>query len=230
MNMQERDGERNLRKTILRTLKERGEVTIADVAARTGVTYEAIRQQMATLQEEGWVTSRRRPSEARETGRPTRLYSLSAAGEHLFPKEYDALGIELIETLHDQLGIDALRTLLGALTEARVRRWEPLLAGKSLEERIEMLKDLYLADDPFMEVERRPDGLRLIERNCPFFNIASAHPALCSVSVSVLTRLLGVKVLREERFQSGDRRCVFRILADTPVVPAVFGFEFEQAI
>jgi predicted ArsR family transcriptional regulator len=89
------------------------------------------------------------------------------------------------------------------------------------------LKGLYLDDDPFMDVEHGPDGIRLIERNCPFLNVAVAHPALCSISVSMLTRLLGVRVVREERFQAGDRRCVFRILPDVPVKLDLFQFEPE---
>ena len=60
-------------------------------------------------------------------------------------------------------------------------------------------------------------GYRVIERNCPYLNAAMKRPALCSVTVNSLTRLLGVRVDREERFQNGDGRCVFRVYADEPV-------------
>ncbi len=229
MQAREKVAEAGLRRLILQMLKERGSVTIAEVAGRANTTYEGVRQQMVALEEEGIVAARLHREEPRVAGRPKRVYALTAAGEHLFPKAYDALGVELLETLRSQLGIDALRAILASLTEARVRRWEPLLDGLSLDARIEALKGLYIDDDPFMDVERGPDGIRLIERNCPFFNVASAHPALCSVSVSVLMRLLGVKVIREERFQAGDRRCVFRLLPEQPIDPSSLMFEFEPA-
>ena len=56
----------------------------------------------------------------------------------------------------------------------------------------------------------------LIERNCPFFSVAQKHPAICSVSVNTLERLLGFKVVREQRFQAGHGRCVFRVRLDEP--------------
>ena len=68
-----------------------------------------------------------------------------------------------------------------------------------------------------MEVEEDADGLRLIEHNCPFLNVAQHHPALCSVTINTLSRLLGVRVVREERFQTGNGLCAFRILADQPL-------------
>jgi predicted ArsR family transcriptional regulator len=51
------------------------------------------------------------------------------------------------------------------------------------------------------------------------------RPALCSVSVSALTRLLGVRVHREEKFQNGDGRCVFRVHANEPVTDWTFTLE-----
>jgi hypothetical protein len=36
-------------------------------------------------------------------------------------------------------------------------------------------------------------------------------------------------VVREERFQSGNGRCVFRVLADKPVNPKNFRFQWEPA-
>lgn len=221
------EGSGDLRQTILRTVKERGAATIAQISGLTGVSYEGVRQQMVALEEEGWVVGRLQKRPAGSVGRPTKDYLLTVAGEHLFPKQYDLLTSALIETLQARLGIETLREVLATLTDARVRKWAPLLQGKTLEEKIDALKGLYLDDDPFMDVERGPEGIRLIERNCPFLNVAIAHPALCSISVSMLTRLLGVRVLREERFQAGDRRCVFRILPDVPVKLDLFQFEPE---
>jgi predicted ArsR family transcriptional regulator len=66
-----------------------------------------------------------------------------------------------------------------------------------------------------------------MEGNSPFLNVATQQPALCSVSVSALTQLLGVKVVREERFQSGNGRCVFRIYKNKPVKTKTLRFQLE---
>lgn len=213
---------------ILTAIKQHGPLTTKDLAGRLGVTYEAARQQLNLLEGEGWLASGLDRSLRLGAGRPASTYKLTSRGEHLYPKSYDELAVELIDALADQLGPAAVKQVLRKLAEARVEHWRPRLEGKSQGEKLEALRSLYLADDPFAQVEESPDGgLRLIERNCPFLSIATRRPAVCSVSVSVLSRLLGCRVVREERFQNGDGRCVFKVLAAEPLPPEAPDFEWE---
>ena len=162
-------------------------------------------------------------------GRPAVAFRITTAGDHVFPKHYDQLSMTLVDAVAEQLGPEALQKLLAAITEQQVRHWEPRLAGLTLPERIKALKDLYVEDDPHTSVRKDQRGYVLVERNCPFLNVAMRRPQLCAVSVNTLTRLLGVRVVREERFQDGDRRCVFRVLEDQPVDTANYSFTLEQA-
>lgn len=84
-----------------------------------------------------------------------------------------------------------------------------------------------MEDDPFTSVERN-GGIKLVERNCPFRNVAMERPALCSTTVSTLTRLLGVRVERELTFQNGDGCCAFHVHLDQPVDTTTFRFAFEN--
>ncbi|HSN18470.1 MAG TPA: DNA-binding protein, partial [Gammaproteobacteria bacterium] len=79
-----------------------------------------------------------------------------------------------------------------------------------------------------ISVKKDTRGYTLVERNCPYLNVAMRMPRLCSVTVSTLIRLLGVRVVREERFQDGHRRCVFRVLADEPMDVKKFRFALEK--
>ena len=92
-------------------------------------------------------------------------YSVTTEGEHLFPKNYDSLTVEVLDTVAEQLGSEAISQILTKMTEARVKEWEPRLRGLSLIERVEALKQIYLSDDPFMDVENSGSQLRLIEHN-----------------------------------------------------------------
>jgi predicted ArsR family transcriptional regulator len=151
---------------------------------------------------------------------------LTESGDHLFPKSYDTLAVMLLDTVVGELGKPAFERVLAAITDGRVREWEPRMRGLSLAERVSALKAVYGDGDPYMEVEKVRGGFRLIERNCPFLNIALERPALCSTTVSVLSRLLGVRVVREERFQHGHGRCVFRVIANEAIDPKQ-GFALE---
>jgi predicted ArsR family transcriptional regulator len=215
------------RTSILAFLKHHHGGEVAHVATHLGISYEGARQHLKQLEIEGMVEKRLvRPAHA-VAGRPLARYLLTPSGDHLFPKSYDELAVELIDTVADRLGKPALKQVLGALTDKRVREWAPRLQGKPLAERVAALQAVYRDGDPYMSVEIGRNGMRLIERNCPFLNVASRRPALCSVTVSTLERLLGVKVVREERFQSGHGRCVFRVLNDEPVDTRRFRFALE---
>lgn len=217
---------------ILAFIKQQGETTNAAIARHLKVSYEAVRQQLRQLEASQLVTSRKQRDESRRAGRPMQYYALSAAGDHLFPKAYDELAVELIDTLAAALGPEALRQVLASLTDENVRQWTPHLQNKSLMERLEALKGIYLENDPYMEVDvdNLSGELRLVERNCPFLNVASRRPALCSVTVSTLSRLLGHKVTREKRFQDGDGRCVFRVHLNDAIAPGAFRFAFEEEV
>jgi predicted ArsR family transcriptional regulator len=199
-------------------LKRRGASTILHLADELRVTGEGIRQQLLQLQREGWVEARvARDPERNKTGRPATIYNLTEAGDHLFPKEYDSLSVSVLDAVSDELGPDASLRVYRRIYEERVAAAEGALRDLTLEQKVEALKGLYVPHDPFMDVEKVDDDFRLVERNCPFLNTAMRRPALCSVSVNTLTRLLGVQVDREEKFQLGDARCVFRVHADQPI-------------
>jgi predicted ArsR family transcriptional regulator len=219
------------RRAILHALKRRGASTIAQLAEELKLTGEAVRQQLLQLQREGWVEAKlARDPERIRTGRPATSYSLTEAGDHLFPKEYDALSVAVIDAVADELGQDAITRVLRRIYEDRVAGAEEALRDLTLEQKVEALKGLYVEHDPFMGLEKTEDGFLLIERNCPFLNTAMRRPSLCSVSVNTLTRLLGVRVERDEKFQLGDNRCVFRVRADRPIDPETWEFRLESEL
>jgi len=187
--------------------------TISELAAVLRLTGEAVRQQLLQLQRDGWVETRVASGKRHRTGRPASVFALTTSGDHLFPKSYDKLASDLLQALSSELGTE---NVLTRLADARVEATEPSIRALPLPAKVDALKALYSDDDAYMDIETTDDGYRLVERNCPYYNVAMANPAICSVSVNVLTRLLGVRVDREETFQSGDGRCAFRIFSDQP--------------
>jgi predicted ArsR family transcriptional regulator len=219
------------RRAILRALKRQASATIAQLAEILQLTGEAVRQQLLQLQRDGWIEARvdRAPDRVR-TGRPATTYNLSAAGDHLFPKEYDLLNISMIDAMSEELGLDAMKKVLGYLANEKVDAAQSRLQNLTLEQKITSLKSWYLEDDPYMDTEKQGGDFRLVERNCPFYNTAMRRPSLCSVSVNALTKLLGVRVRRDEKFQDGDGRCVFHVYANEPVDQSSWEFALESEL
>jgi len=208
------------RRAILVFLKWNGGATTSEVATHLEISDEGARQHLVLLERRGWAARRDvRPAMPR-SGRPTARYELSEAGESLFPRRYDELSLTLLDFIAERHGSDALREVLSRIASQRVEAWEGRLKGKSVPERVEALRDLYEEGDPFASVEERDGKYLLIERNCPFRQVAASHPELCTATLVTLTRLLGVRVRRLERMHDGDGRCVFEILPEEPVDPA----------
>src|SRR5262249_34604376 len=148
------------------------------------LTGEAVRQQLLQLQREGWIEAKiSRSNERGRTGRPATIYSLTEAGDHLFPKQYDILSVQMMDAVAQELGPEALKKVLERITEVKVGAKEEAMRQMPLQARMQALKDWYIKDDPHMVTEPAEGGYRLIERNCPYINTAMNRPSLCSVSV-----------------------------------------------
>ncbi len=219
------------RRAILTSLKRRGPATIAQLADTLGLTGEAVRQQLLQLHRDGWVEARIERSEERaRTGRPATIYRLSEAGDHLFPKHYDTLSVSMLDAVAEEIGEDALTRILSRLADEKVTQFSAGLRGMSLPQKVAALKSWYFDDDPFMDIEEEGGSYLLVERNCPYLNLAMRRPIYCSVSVNALARVLGYKIVREERFQNGDGRCVFRVMEDQPIDSESRDFELEKPL
>jgi predicted ArsR family transcriptional regulator len=204
------------RRRVLDVLKRLGPTTLTALAGELGTTHEAARLQVNQLVAGGEVTGVTEASGSRG-GRPARRFSLTQSGEHAFPKRYGDLASLLLDTVGERLGAAAVRDVLDAAVDAKVDAWRPALAGLvSLPEKLEALRSIYIEDDPWIEVTEDDGRPMLVERNCPYLDVALSRPALCSLTVNSLSRLLGRRVERVRRFQDGDGLCAF-LVHDDPV-------------
>ena len=202
------------RAAILRLLKEEGYASITRVAEALQVSHEAARKQILDLQRRGWIATDCPPEQApREPapGRPPVRYCLTADGDHFFPKQYPELLITVLDTMHAERGDEVVTAVLARMTDEVVER----LDDRVDDEGFDMLRAIYRDDDPFTSMERRGENPVLVERNCPYLDVALERPEICSTTVSALRRLTGCEVVRERRFQDGDGRCEFHVRTAT---------------
>src|SRR5258705_2530312 len=82
-------------------LKTRGPQTAADLGRAAGVTGEAARQQLVRLAADGLVVA---TAEPRGVGRPTRVWSLTEAGNGRFPDAHAELTCQLLLSIRTHVG------------------------------------------------------------------------------------------------------------------------------
>ncbi len=213
------------RRALLSALKRARWATIPQLAATLQVSNEAVRQQLAVLTRDRWVVSNCGPDEdviERAPGRPPVEYCLSPLADDLFPKRYSEMALALFDELPDA---DATLT---TITDRRVESLRRTPGKESPATKTAALRSIYREGDAYVDVAKSKRGLRLIEWNCPYLQFANERPLFCSTTVSVLRRLTGCEVVREERFQDGDGRCVFHIYFDAPLDDTRKKLSFEH--
>src|SRR4051794_20428095 len=88
------------------------EGTVNDLASHLDLTDNAVRAHLATLERDGLI---KQSGLKKGPRKPHFAYELTAEGEHLFPKAYDALLNQFISVLKQRLSRKALVEALHAV-------------------------------------------------------------------------------------------------------------------
>ncbi|MDQ8736294.1 HTH domain-containing protein [Paenibacillus sp. LHD-38] len=203
-------GDQSTRERILMLLKTGGRMHAGDLSSELGLTEMAIRRHMYALESEGSVLI---VSVRQAMGRPLHAYELTAEADELFPKNYHLLALDLLDELADD---PDTAVLIDRMFEGRKKklldRYEPRMAGKSLEQKVSELVAIQNAGGYMAEVETQTDGsYMLYEYNCPIAQVAGKYLQACTCELSLFKSLLDVPVERTECLAKGGGKCSYRI-------------------
>jgi DeoR family transcriptional regulator, suf operon transcriptional repressor len=201
-------GLRGPRGTLLIELKRSKGLTAKELAARLGLSLNAVRHHLKELEADGLVDYER---QHRGVGAPTFAYRLSAAGETLFPRRYQATLTELLDYVVRRDGRASAVAVLEARYDALARRLGEELAGASPAERMAAVAQL-LSDEGYMAEGTASAGTgTLIEHNCAVQAVAEQFPEVCAAEARFLAAVLGAEVDRRGHILSGCSACEYRV-------------------
>ncbi len=190
-------------------LLRKGAATVEDLARALGLTDNAIRSHLATLERDGLVRQegvRRTPG----AGKPATVYEIHPDAEPLFSRAYAPVLTALLDELADQLPAeqsDDLMRAVGRRLAGAVGRAPTGDLGTRVDAAAGVLNTLGGA----AQVDRT-EGKLVIRGcgGCPLSSATSRRPALCRALESFLSEYVGAPV--QERCDRGDRpRCHFEI-------------------
>lgn len=181
-----------------------------DLSHKLALTEMAIRRHMYALESEGSVNI---VSVRQAMGRPLHAYELTAEADELFPKNYHLLALDLLDELADDPDTAAL---IDRMFEGRkkklLERYEPRMAGKSLEQKVSELAAIQNAGGYMVDIERQSDGNYILyEYNCPIAQVAGKYQQACKCELSLFEALLDVPVERTECLAKGGGKCSYHI-------------------
>jgi len=207
-------GYRGTRGELLVALKKLQPVTAEALAERMAMTPNAVRRHLKELEGEGIVRFERSP---RGVGRPANAYRLTASGEAIFPRAYDAALAQVLELVRAQRGSAGVAELFTHQWSEIAGEAKDALASLPLHERVQLLAELLTSRGYMAEAESGPDGAsRIREHNCAIRSIAERFPEVCAAEARFLEEVLGATVERQAHIASGANCCEYCVAAKSP--------------
>ena len=211
-------GFRGVRAELLVALKKAQPRSAHELGEQFGLTANALRRHLKALEEDGLVRYQR---DVRGVGAPVYAYSLTSAGEALFPRSYVQVLSAALDALRAQHGDAAVAAVLEAEWQRLADEAGPILDALPLAERVPLVAELLTAKGYMAEVveTEAPTGdlpggepsrsLRI--HNCALREIAERFPEACAVEEKFVERLLGVPLVRSAHRRDGCGRCEYGI-------------------
>ena len=197
------------RRRILEQIKRGGNTTADAIAAELGVTLSGARQTLTALEREGLLTH---AAERGGPGRPRHVYSLTAAGDALFPRAYVELTNELLEYVEDEDPV-LLERIFTRRAERRLQRARERTVGLSFPERVQAVANILDEDGYLADFSRRDDGAFIItEHNCAVLGVALRYGHACSSELDFLRAALPeAEVTRIAHRIQGGHVCAYLV-------------------
>ena len=191
-------------------LLRRGETTVNELAEALGLTDNAVRSHLSTLERDELV---RQSGKRTATRKPETLYSLTPEAGQLFPKAYDLLFNQLLHSLESRITPAEKAELLREIGRRLAGVRAPLSkvpTEAELRERLKIALDVLKDLGGLAELEEKGDEIVIRGFSCPLASAVKEHPEVCQLAETLLAEIIGVPV-REACARNGAPRCLFRL-------------------
>jgi predicted ArsR family transcriptional regulator len=197
------------RRRILTLLKEKGKLTADELADYLGISSVAVRRHLTKLEGDQLVTYE---EVQRGMGRPSFVYQLGEAAAGFFPRRYEELATDVLETIQNLYGSEAIDAIFRIRSDYLVETYRHKVNGETIEKRLDQLTKLREADGYMSTWESDQEGkIILREANCPIIHVAEGCEAACDCDQKLLARLLDAEVIRLDHMVRGGGACTYLV-------------------
>jgi predicted ArsR family transcriptional regulator len=204
---------KSTRDKILQTLLSKPRSTINDLAEFVGINPISVRHHLSNLQMEGLVEGK---EERHGVGRPRLVYILTDEGMERFPTRYFRLTTRLLTQLKESMSGTAVSNLFGKVAEDLAREYAHDIQGLSMEERLDFVKDLLAQEGFTVEWEKKDGTYEIHEISCPYYQIGMAHPEVCTVDQTLISKMLALPANKVQCILDGGAHCTYVVQAALP--------------
>lgn len=216
-----------VRQKILEILKRNHHATVVELAEELDMAPVSVRHHLDLLIGDNLVCT---PRVRRGTGagRPKRMYALTPNAASHFPNSYRQLADDSLSALKQLVSEEQVLGVMRNLASRMASLAPDDLESMPPSDRIEAVAS-FLSEQGFMagfEVDNNEVFLHTC--NCPYAQLAGAHPELCLMDLQLISDLTGLEPQRIAHIVEGDGRCTYRLdvndnlkMQDIPLIISV---------
>lgn len=191
---------------ILQTLLRKPRITINEIAEAVGINAISVRHHLSNLEKEGLIDAQ----EVRHgVGRPRLVYSLTQDGMERFPTKYLRLTTRLLAQMKESMPAPAVAKLFSQVAEEMASDYSEQIKDLSMEERLDFVKDMLAQEGFTVEWEKKGSEYQIHEITCPYYQIGVAHPEVCTVDQTLISKMLALPANKVQCILDGGAHCTY---------------------
>jgi len=197
---------KSTKERILQTLLRKPNLTINDLAEAVEINPISVRHHLSNLEKEGLIAAE---EERHGVGRPRLVYSLTEDGMEHFPTKYLRLTTRLLAQMKESIPGPIVASLFNQIAEDLASQYASDIKGLNMEERLDFVKDLLAQEGFTVEWEKKDDKYEIHEISCPYYQIGVAHPEVCTVDQTLISKMLAVPANKVQCILNGGSHCTY---------------------
>jgi predicted ArsR family transcriptional regulator len=191
---------------ILQTLLRKPKSTINEIAEAVGINAISVRHHLSNLEKEGLISAE---EERHGVGRPRLMYSLTLDGMERFPTKYLRLTTKLLAQMKETMPAPAVAKLFSQVAEEMASDVSEQIKGLSMEERLDFVKEMLAQEGFTVEWEKKGTEYQIHEISCPYYQIGIAHPEVCTVDQTLISKMLALPANKVQCILDGAAHCTY---------------------
>jgi predicted ArsR family transcriptional regulator len=197
---------KSTRDRILRTLLSKPRATINDLAEAVGINPISVRHHLTNLQMEGLVEGQ---EERHGVGRPRLVYILTDEGMERFPTRYLRLTTRLLTQMKESMPGPVVAKLFSQIAEDLASEYASDMKNLSMEERLDFVQEMLAQEGFTVEWEKKDGKYQIHEISCPYYQIGVAHPEVCTVDQTLISKMLALPANKVQCILDGGTHCTY---------------------
>ncbi|MDD2921283.1 MAG: hypothetical protein PHQ36_03270, partial [Anaerolineales bacterium] len=134
---------------------------------------------------------------------------LTDEGMEHFPTRYLRLTTRLLAQMKESMPGPIVSKLFGQIAEDLANEYASDMENLSMEERLDFVKDMLAQEGFTVEWEKKDGNYQIHEISCPYYQIGAAHPEICTVDQTLISKMLALPANKVQCILDGGSHCTY---------------------